>query len=492
MGYLLRVLPLAILLALLSLPLVMGARKHGRGEGARRLLVRVYLTSPGDQQRLHQLGIEDVVLQGDQYVDLNVTGEELLALRQAGMEVALVVEIDTSGTAPHDWPQLEELEGRLERLAAAHPEICRKWQIGTSAYWNFPIWALKISDNVNVDEDEPRVLVNGGIHAREPLSIAACMYLAERLCEDYLLDPKVRSWVDELEIYIVPVLNPDGYHYVVSQGIRFPWWRKNLADNDGDGRFNPEADGVDLNRNFAFNWQNGGSDDPSSWFYRGPRPFSEPETRAFRDLALQVRPVAGISFHSCGEAVLFPWSNYVRPVDLDLLEHMAFQMASVLEKRARGESYSVMPLNGRVGQSSCWLYAALGCFDFTVEVGDEYFPEMARVPRLARTAVKAAYFLFDRVRGSGLWLRVVDAVTRVPLLAEVRVLELGEGPGAVRRTDPFLGRLRWLLDPGRYRVSVAALNHVGVTRVVEIEPGKPTEVLVELAPSAQTVPLGNE
>ncbi|MDZ7374887.1 MAG: carboxypeptidase-like regulatory domain-containing protein, partial [candidate division KSB1 bacterium] len=105
---------------------------------------------------------------------------------------------------------------------------------------------------------------------------------------------------------------------------------------------------------------------------------------------------------------------------------------------------------------------------------------------------KASYFLFDRVLGSGLWLRVMDAVTHVPLSAEVRVLELGEGPGTPRRTDPFFGRLRWLLEPGTYRLSITALNHAATTRVVQVQEGRPSEVLVELAPLSHAIPLGTQ
>ncbi len=490
--YLLRALPFVALVAGLLLPFLLGAYRGHRQQAETRLPVRIFFSSAEERKKVFELGVQDVIVQTDKYLDANVTGWELLALRRNGLDVALIVEVDTTGTAPVGWPTVEEVEARLRQLAARHPDIARCIEIGRSSYWHQPIWALKISDRVAEDEDEPAILLSGGIHAREPLGMLTCLHIAEQLCERYPRDPKVREWVRELAIYVVPLLNPDGYRYLIEKHVNFPWWRKNLTDNDGDGSFDPERDGVDLNRNFAFNWEDGGSDDPTSWFYRGPRPFSEPETRAFRDFALQVLPVAGISYHSHGEVVLYPWSNYARPVDRQLLEHMAFQMASLMEKRAGREHYAAMPLNGRVGQSSCWLYGALGCFDFTVEVGDEYFPELEAVPDIVREAAKAAYYLFDRVRGSGLWLRVVDALTGTPLCGEVRVLELGEGPGSPRRSDPFFGRVRWLLSPGSYTVSVAAREHVGVTREVEVVAGRPTELEVELVPTSQVIPAGNQ
>ena len=484
--YGLRVLPVAGLLLLLLLPFLLGAYRAKRQEQRARLSVRVYLNSPADTAALHELGIGPFVARAREYVDASVSGKQLLELRQRGYEVALIVEVDTSGTAPTGWPGVEEIEQRIFNLERRHPDICRVFSIGKSAFRKRDIWALQISDNPGQEEDEPSVLFTGGMHAREPLGMLACLELAERLVDGYGRKPFVTDWIRETQIYVVPLVNPDGYDYILRERLPFPWWRKNLADNDHDGKFDPHVDGVDLNRNFAFNWALGGDGRPSSWFYRGPRPFSEPEVQALRDLALSIRPVAGISFHSHGEAVLYPWTNFPPPVDEVLIRQLAGEMASVAST-AKGGHYEIYPLNGRVGQSSCWLYGALSCLDFTVEVGDQYFPPLDQVPRQVGEAVKAAFYLLDRVSGAGLSLKVVDSGTREPLVATVQIEELGDGPGAKRHTDPFFGRYRCLLQPGSYTLLVDAPKHAPWRGKFTVNSGRQTELTVALEPVEATV-----
>ncbi len=487
----LRYVSIAGLLVAVFLPFFLGAHQAGQEEKHRRLSVRVYLSSPADTTALHELGLKRFVERSKDYVDVSVSGKQLLELRQRGYEVALIVEVDTSGTAPAGWPSVEQIEQRIFELARTHPEICHVFPIGKSAFHRRSIWALKISDEPEQEEDEPSVLFTGGMHAREPLGILACLRVAEELVRGYGRKPAVTEWVRETQIFVVPLVNPDGYDYILSEHVRFPWWRKNLEDNDGDGAFDPRVDGVDLNRNFAFNWSLGGDGRPSSWFYRGPRPFSEPETQAIRDLATQVRPVAGISFHSHGEAVLYPWTNFSPPVDEKLIRRMAAEMARVAGA-SKGGHYEVYPLNGRVGQSSCWLYGALSCLDFTVEVGDQYFPQIERVPRLVGEAVKTAFYLLDRVRGTGLSLKVVDGVTQRPLVAAVWIEELGEGPGARRHTDPFFGRYRCLLEPGTYTLRIEAPRHALWRDKVTVAQGKRLDLNVVLTPAEVTASTERE
>jgi len=489
--YGLRVLPIAGLLVAAFLPFFLGAHRAQQEEKRQRLSVRVYLNSPADTATLHNLGLHHFVARSSDYVDVNVSGKQLLELRQRGYEVALIVEVDTSGTAPVGWPTVAEIEQRIFDLARSHPDICHVFSIGKSAFDKRQIWAIRISDNPGQEEDEPSVLFTGGMHAREPLGVLACLQVAEELVRGYGQKPAVTQWIKETQILVVPLVNPDGYDYILREHVRFPWWRKNLADNDHDGKFDPHVDGVDLNRNFAFNWSLGGDGRPSSWFYRGPRPFSEPETQAIRDLATEVRPVAGISFHSHGEAVLYPWTNFPPPVDEKLIRQIATEMARVAAARGGGH-YEVYPLNGRVGQSSCWLYGALSCLDFTVEVGDQYFPPLDEVPSQVREAVKTAFYLLDRIHGSGLSLKVVDSTTRRPLVATVQIEELGDGPGARRHTDPFFGRYRCLLEPGAYMLRIEAPKRALWRRKVTVYPGKRVDLEVALAPAEVTASTERE
>ncbi len=175
------------------------------------------------------------------------------------------------------------------------------------------IWAVKISDNVEIDEDEPEIMFNAMIHAREPIGLSICMDLIDSLYMNYDIDPDIQALVDGAEIWIIPVLNPDGYVYnEVNNPDGGGMWRKNRRDN-GDGSF-----GVDLNRNFGFNW---GLDDIGSSpvgedeTYRGTGPFSEPEMQVFHDFMLSHDFAVICNYHSYGNIYVKPWGfNRYLPV----------------------------------------------------------------------------------------------------------------------------------------------------------------------------------
>lgn len=199
-----------------------------------------------------------------------------------------------------------QVDSELANLASTHPSIARLQTIGNSVEGR-PIRALKISDNVNTDEsDEGDVVFVALHHAREWISAEVALYLAEYLVTHYSTDAALRACMDNLEIWIIPVLNPDGYIYSASDPSR-RYWRKNRRNN-GDGTF-----GVDLNRNYAYKWGlgtgNEGSSSTAHDAYRGPYAFSEPETTAFRNFIDGLdHPRALLTYHSFSELFLRPWA----------------------------------------------------------------------------------------------------------------------------------------------------------------------------------------
>ncbi|MDZ7260874.1 MAG: M14 family zinc carboxypeptidase [candidate division KSB1 bacterium] len=249
----------------------------------------------------------------------------------------------------------------------------------------------------------------------------------------------------------------------------------------------------DLNRNYDFNWAVGGDDNPSSWFYRGPYPFSEKETQALRDLTLRENFVFGIGYHSFGETILFPWGNFTEPPDLELIVELAEAMASRIKKQSGKGSYSVLPLNGRVGQSSVWMYGAAGVIDFIVETGDEYFPPGKEIEKIAQENAKAAFFLLDRVFGPGVTGHIYDADNGRPLVAQVQILELRSPVVKPRTSEPRYGRYFRILRPGRYEVEFSAPGYIPQVFENVIIDAKEHKVLdVFLHKKRTYVPLGNE
>jgi hypothetical protein len=198
------------------------------------------------------------------------------------------------------------LMDEFERLAAQNPRITKLVTIGET-HRAQDIVALKVSRHARQTRDgrRPAVLYVGAQHAREWISPEMVRRLARHVIDGYGSDRALTKLVDTTELWFVPVANPDGYDHTFTPGNRN--WRKNLRDNNGDGRANV-GDGVDLNRNFPTKWfydDEGASATPAGETFRGPRPASEPETRALDRLMRRVGFEFLLSYHSTGSQLLY-------------------------------------------------------------------------------------------------------------------------------------------------------------------------------------------
>ncbi len=391
-----------------------------------------------------------------------------------------------------DWPSLQAFYSRIQKLEEAHPSIIHVEKIGVSTSLALPLYAIKLSDNASQEEDESAILFSALHHAREPLGALLCMEMLERFSQAYDSDTAIKKLVDELEIWVVPIVNPDGYDYMSRNDLDFPWWRKNLRDNDGDGIFNPIFDGVDLNRNYDYNWREGGEDNPASWFFRGGKPFSENEIQAVKNLALRENIVAGLSFHSYGEVVLFPWGNYLPPPDRALIQNVGKRLASRMRKLSGMSSYGVLPLNGRVGQSSVWMYGRLRAIDYIVELADAYFTRAQDTRTVMREGMRGVRHFLGRALGAGLYGHVLDESTHQPVLAEILVTGYEARHVSPRMSETRYGRFERWLEPGVYTVVFQADGYMqSVWKEVLVGAKGRTELEVYLKKIPSHVPLGN-
>jgi murein tripeptide amidase MpaA len=285
-------------------------------------------------------------------------------------------------------------------LAAAHSQIAQVSSIGKSLEGR-ELWAVKISDNVAALENEPRAIFLGGHHAREWIAVDVPFLLAQHLLNEYGNNPQVTALVDNAEIWIVPMVNPDGHQYsVTSQRL----WRKNRRNN-GDGSF-----GVDLNRNYGYQWGGpGSSGDSFSEIYRGPSAFSEPETQAVRDFVQAHPPRALISYHNFSQLILYPWGHTNSPPPRrGLLDSLAVAMANRI-RDVHGENYTpeqASDLYLASGDTIDWLFGVLSVPGFTIELrprssvpGFE-LPESQIQPTFEEN-LPAALFLIDWAIGQG-------------------------------------------------------------------------------------------
>ncbi|MCS7258933.1 MAG: M14 family zinc carboxypeptidase [candidate division WOR-3 bacterium] len=385
----------------------------------------------------------------------------------------------------------EEMCEELNTIVTSYSNITRMETIGYSTGFNLPILAVKISDNPNLHEDEPRVLFTGIHHACELIGVEICLALLWELVTKYELDSFVNYVVNNTETWVVPMVNPDGHHIVMS-GID-TLWRKNCRDNNNNGVWDPE-DGVDLNRNYDFLWHLGGSSNPLDREYRGPYPFSENETRAIRNLAYRERFIANICFHShrdwsYGEAVYYPWRwgnswcpdhNHIRPI----AESIAVNIPSEL-----GSGYTYSPIYGRAtegGLTRNWLYYAIGCFSYTIEVSRGYFPAGNIVDTLCKRNLQGVFYLYRRLFSNKITGHVYDSITLQPLQAEVRILEAYAPPETTwyRVSDSVYGRFYRLLSPGNYTLQVIKPGYNTKTIYnVPVTLGNTTQLEILLSPN---------
>jgi hypothetical protein len=248
-----------------------------------------------------------------------------------------------------DYKDLEQVEGRLRTLALARPDLASTQVVGGSLEGR-AIRAIKIGHGGK------KLLVNGTQHAREWIATMTSTCVAERLVTEYDKDPRIKAFVDSTELWVVPVVNPDGYQYAWGTDR---YWRKNRRDRHG----------VDLNRNFSVGWGGGGSsNNKRSEVYRGEYAFSEPETQAMRDLAKRERFAAHLDFHSFGQVVMHPWCYSASRTE----HHAKFgaigdRMTSALVA-AHGQRYKLVRCNGASGTFSDWMYGETGAMAMIVEL----------------------------------------------------------------------------------------------------------------------------
>ncbi|MGA2532083.1 MAG: M14 family metallopeptidase [Candidatus Aminicenantales bacterium] len=273
--------------------------------------------------------------------------------------------ISPSGGLNGAYHSTLELETDLRVLERDHPQMAKVVELGETLEKR-KIYALKISNNVSLEENEPAVLLVGCHHAREWISVEVPFLFGKYLLENYAGSPEIQNLVNRSEVWIVPIVNPDGLEYTIHV---YRYWRKNRRFN-ADGSY-----GVDVNRNYAYQWgydNVGSSPEPASDVYRGTAPFSEPETDAVRRLFLSRNFRAMISFHSFAQDILYPWGYVNAPTPKEAeLDAIARTMSGLIAA-VRGTVYAYGRAAGLLyttnGDTVDWVFGVSGIPGFTIEL----------------------------------------------------------------------------------------------------------------------------
>jgi carboxypeptidase T len=387
--------------------------------------IKLFINNDLDKQKVYSLsvGLEHSKVDKEGGIILYVDDNEFQAISNSGLNYEIL--IDDWKAYYHSLPQLTqaekemivaksekdfgvngfgfgsmggyytfaEIETNLDEMFQLYPNlITQKFSVGTSVEGR-TIWAVKISDNPNVNENEPAVGLDALVHAREPQSMATLMYFIWYLLENYGTDPQVTYLVNNREIYCVPCFNPDGYEYNhLTDPNGGGNWRKNRRNN-GNGCY-----GIDLNRNFSFKWgydNIGSSSDPCSETYRGPSAFSEPESQAIRDLAIQKHYGTHFNMHTYGDDILYPW-GYIDAETPDSLTYREFaaDLASY-NGYAYGTGYQLLgyPSNGAIRD---WMYGEQTeknkIYSYTIEIGPSFWPSQSEIFPVAQQNVRTLLY----------------------------------------------------------------------------------------------------
>lgn len=363
------------------------------------------------------------------------------------------VDMSSSSDQPLSWnyyPTYPNYESIMDQFVTDHPDIARLITIGTLASGR-KLLAIKITDNPDVQENEPEFLYTSSIHGDETTGYILMLHLIDYLLTNYGIDDRVTDLVNSLEIFINPLANPDGTYHGGNTSV-------NAAV-----RYN--ANNVDLNRNYP-DPEDGQHPDGNAW---------QPETVAFMNFASQHHFVQSANFHGGTEVLNYPWDTWAKlAADNNWWIYVCREYADTVHLHAPG-NYMNEYDNG-ITNGYAWYTISGGrqdymnyfkhCREVTIEISDT---------KLLPTSLLEAHWnynyrsLLNFLNESlyGLHGIVTDSVTGEPLSAKIYIANFDKDSSHVY-TDPAVGDYHRLLKAGTYNVTFSATGYIPKTIQVQI------------------------
>ncbi len=337
----------------------------------------VQVTDPTDLHELQKLGL---VMRLDQQLMQQHT-QDLKMISQAKQLGGGIPGFSCYGTVAETFQ-------RMEQMVLDHPNLAEIVDIGDS--WEKiqngaqgeDLRVIKLT-NQNTSGNKPVLFMASSIHAREYTTAELNTRFAEHLLSQYGIDADVTWILDNHEIHLSLVTNPDGRKQAQT-GIL---WRKNTNNNHCA---NSDSRGVDLNRNYPFEWGIGGSNSACSEVFIGPSSGSEPEIMAQMDYLRSIfddnrgpgandaapadTPGIFVDIHSFSQLVLWPWGYTNNNTANDN------QLQALGKRTAYFNGYRPQPVNDLVltgGGSIDATYGELGMASLAFELGTAFFQDCA-------------------------------------------------------------------------------------------------------------------
>ncbi|MCK4305031.1 MAG: carboxypeptidase regulatory-like domain-containing protein [Candidatus Eisenbacteria sp.] len=354
-----------------------------------------------------------------------------------------------------DYHTYESLSTELQQIATDHPDITMLSSIGLSVEGR-ELWMMKISDNVGVDEPEPEFKYTSTMHGDEPVGTEMCVYLIRLLVEGYGTDPELTALVDDLEIWICPLHNPDGFVH----GTR------------------SNANGFDLNRNFP---------DPVTDPYDDPtgRPVEVQHMMYFQ---YDHNFILGANFHTGAVVVNYPWDSMYGEYTPDhaMIHNLALGYAFRNPPMWNSPYFPQGVIIGWEwyvihGGMQDWAYNWRNEVHYTIELSDIKWPPGSQLPGFWEDNREAMLWLLNQAR-IGVEGYVTDASAGTPLKAIIDVEEIGKSIWG----EPIDGYYHRLLEPGTYTLEFSAFGYQPHTENgVVVSDGNTTLLDVQLTPTAR-------
>jgi hypothetical protein len=420
---------------------------HGLEE--RDYIVRIPIAH---HDEVYSLCVDYTVLDArDSHIDLLVSRSEIMELQGKGYAVEVL------GTVSEQFEMINKKEDRgvyhtynemvtiLVNLANSYPAIANLDTIGTSVNGRL-ILALEITDNPNIDEGEPEFRITGCHHGNEWPSSEIPLYYAEYLCQNYGVVDTVTNLVDNREMWIIPMLNPDGH--------------------EAQSRYN--ANGIDINRNYGYMWIGEGGDVVQ---------YGQPETQAMYGFSQTRNFVLGLSYHTYGQVVNYLWNwTPTRTQDDSIIVELSEAYASYNGYWVT-EGYDWYRTNGDLNDYS---YGIDGTMDWTIELATSFIPPESELDSIWNRNRPAITRLIRRsIQGIAGVVR--DASTGDTLTEAVVNIEEIDWPVFCDRNS---GHFHRILLPGSYTVSAWANGYLPNTaNNVTVSFDTVTTVVIDLNPT---------
>ena len=364
------------------------------------------------------------------------------------------------------YPTYPNYESLMAQFEATFPGLC---DLDTLFTLNSGrrLLVLKISDNPHIDEGEPEFFYSSSMHGDETTGYILLMHLADYLLQNYGTDPEATDLVNNMEIFICPLANPDGTYYGGNSTVTGA--RRNNANN------------VDLNRNYP-DPQNGPHPDGKAW---------QPETVAFMDFAAQRHLTAGANYHGGAEVVNYPWDTWstLHPHD-NWYFFTSREYADTVHQHAPAGYMDY--LNNGITNGYAWYEVNGGrqdymnyfhhCMESTIEVSDVKLLPSSQL--LAHWDYNwRSMILLMKQAGYGVHGTVTCLTTGLPVAAKVLISGL-DNNGSEVYADSAVGDYHRLLKAGTYTLEFSAPCYLTQNIPVTVSDYTTLNLDVVMVPSA--------